>query len=211
MNTANDGVAALPRLRNVGSFVDQRLSGLQKRHANGDSSARAQLAQLRRALGKPVGSVPEVWQITLEGVPIPADWNSDKPSANEKAAHAAMTLYASHQQSLKRPMHARGHMLGSSARALEFREKASEDALWRRFNMVATADSFDEVCYHLRGIVSLLRSADPGIPLDYGALADDLVSYQFLEGRDRVRLKWARQYYATKQSSDDTNSIDQEK
>lgn len=65
-------------------------------------SARALRAQLRGALSREAGSVPELWDLTLDGRP---GYLGDEPTRGEKAVHGALTLWALHQGSNTRPMH----------------------------------------------------------------------------------------------------------
>lgn len=125
------------------------------RRSTGDSTAsklstcavrppRADLARLRRALGKPAGSVPEVWAYTVGAVPESLRWDRDEPSRAEQAAHAALTLFAMHQQSMPVPAHMHGVSLGRAVGQLAAGGEQSADAVTRRFMAVATATSVDE-------------------------------------------------------------------
>ncbi len=51
-------------------------------------SARALRAQLRGALSREAGSVPELWDLTLDGRP---GYLGDEPTRGEKAVHGAPT------------------------------------------------------------------------------------------------------------------------
>lgn len=120
-------------------------------------------------------------------------------SPDEWAAHVAMTLFAVHQQSRGERMHRRGRGLGTALRSLHPGDaKTLPDPLTRRFRMLGTADSFPELTHHLRGVVQLLRAG--GAPLDYGLLADQLVTWQ-VHGRDQVQLVWGRQFYRTRRTA----------
>ena len=57
-------------------------------------SARALRAQLRGALSQEAGSVPELWDLTLDDRP---GYLGDEPTRGEKAVHGALTLWALHQ------------------------------------------------------------------------------------------------------------------
>jgi len=193
------GSVTWPQRGVVGSLVDQRVSSLQERVRAGDSSAVAMMAHLRHAAGKPAGSVPDVWPITLAAELVrPGD--GDEPSHPEIAVHIALTLYAVHQQSRPDRMHRRGVGFGRALRALHPAD-AETDPIRRRFQAVGTADSLDELVHHARGLVQLLRAA--GQPLDYGLLADQLHAWQ--RGDEvRVRLVWARDFYRTEPSTPKT-------
>jgi CRISPR system Cascade subunit CasB len=178
-------------LRPLGALVDERVSGLQARYRNNRSSGVSDLAALRRASTAEPGADPRIWELTLAGIPTPAG-AGDEPTAEERAAHAALTLYAVHQQSQSLPMHVPGQGLGRSVRTLGQRPGA-EAAVRRRFEALGTAATFAELMQHARGLIRQLRSA--AIPLDYGQLADDLVALQSPAHAPRVRLRWGRDYH----------------
>jgi len=184
-------------LGTVGSVVDSRLRVLQEGLLANTASSAATLARLRRAAGKPAGSAPDIWQVTLSEQFVPAG-SGDAPTAAETAAHVAMTLYAVHQQSAKGRMHQRGYGLGRSARLLRTHLASPDsetDPVRRRFQAIGTADSLDELVHHARGLVQQFRSA--AIPLDYGLFADQLARWHHEAGAGRVRLQWGREFYRT--------------
>jgi CRISPR system Cascade subunit CasB len=95
-------------------------------------------------------------------------------------------------------MHQAGHPLGRSIRALipvERGDNYVDHAVARRFAMLGTADTLDELTHHLRGMVQLLRTN--GVPLDYGQLAADLLNWQRPGHAARVRLRWGRDFHRT--------------
>ncbi|WP_239336515.1 type I-E CRISPR-associated protein Cse2/CasB [Frankia sp. CiP3] len=158
-----------------------------ERTASGTSPDGAALAALRRGVGREPGSVPSMWQhYTL----LTADGGI---SARLRAEHAALTLYAIHQQSQPKSVHDAGIGVGKAVQMLRASEKFSVDAVDRRFNAAATATSLDECAYHLRGLVRQLRQISQ--PLDYTALLDDLIDWQRPERIGRVRRDWGRQYF----------------
>ena len=188
------------RLTEVGRLVDGRVTRLMAGLASGGASAAASLAQLRAAVDREPGTVPAIWGLTIDGVPgRPVD---DEPTAQERAVHAALTLFAVHQQARPQPMHQRGVGFGQAVARLEAqllgpqaRQSGHVSAVRRRFDAIATATTFPEAVHHLRGVVTQLRTASPPVPLDYGQLADDLFALQHPARVRSVRLRWARQYY----------------
>jgi CRISPR system Cascade subunit CasB len=177
-----------PRLGEVGNLVHSRIARLAASRAT--SGTAADLARLRRSVAKPPGWDPDLWELTLSGVPGRAV--SDSPTAEERAVHTALVLYAVHQQSRPEPMHVRGPGLGKAVRSLAAATQA-ESAVRRRFDAAATATTFEEVVHHMRGLITQLRAHR--VPLDYGQLADDLHQLQDPWKVDAVRLRWGRQYY----------------
>jgi len=181
------------RLRSLGRAIDWWFDRIQAEYIRGAPPARATLAKLRRALGKPAGSVPEVWEHTIAVVPRSLSWDRDEPSPAEQATHAAMTLYALHQQSMSTPAHVPGTSFGRAVGNLARAEGPSEAAVTRRFMAVATASSIDEILTHIRGLVTQLRGAGQGF--DYARFADDVHDLLNPWSAQAVRLAWSRDFY----------------
>lgn len=148
----------------------------------------ADLARLRRGLGRPAGGVPEMWRYytTLQ--------RDGRESDRLRAEHAALCLMAIHQQSQSRLMHQVGIGLGAAMLELKTSGKFSAEAVDQRFTAAATATSFTEVVAHLRGLVTQLRTISQ--PLDYTRLFNDLVDWQRPEEQFHVRRRWGSQYYS---------------
>ena len=183
------------------SFVKRKIAELDADTA----SARAACARLRRAVGKPLESCADIWDFTISG--SPEQWNSfeGKPSREEKAVHTALTLYALHRQSKASSMSTDNVSFGSALAKLKQSKPNSEEAIKRRFNAAATSVDYTELSYHVRGLVSLLKSDD--IKMDYPRFAVDLFWFQFPEYADRVRLRWGEDFY---RSNDDKKGSDDE-
>lgn len=189
------------RLGTAGTFVDATVRDLQSRFLRDrqDPSAVAALARLRRAAGKPPGEITDVLQYTYSPELARGAGDEDPATPAERAAHVAITLYALHQQSRGENMHIRRRGLGTALRSLSpGAEKDLLEPVARRFRVIGTADSFDELTHHLRGVVQLLRTQST--PLDYGWLADQLHQWQ-TGRRDQVRMTWGRQFYRQNRSA----------
>lgn len=195
------------RLGLLGTALDWRLARLQREYLEGSAGARADLAQLRRGLGKPPGSVPEIWDITVGAVPARLSWDRDEPSRGEQAAHATLTLFALHQQSLALPAHRPEVPFGRAAGRLATSDGPSQEAVTRRFMAVATSVTIQEVLVHVRGLINQLKAQHLG--LDYARLADDLLGL-LTPGRERmVQIRWGRDFYRTiPTASQDAESTD---
>jgi CRISPR system Cascade subunit CasB len=194
-----------PNQKVLSGIIWKNINSLQS--SGNDSHIRASLANLRRGIGKKPGSLPEIWEFTLEGLPENPFLRNDEPSREEWAAHIAMTLFALHQQgkSLRdSPMSVSGQSLGIAVNRLVAKRDSSEDAIQRRFHTVVTSDSLEELTHHLRGLIQLLKSE--GIPLDYPKLAEDLYQYQSADARDGVRLRWGREYYRIRKDEQDNEN-----
>jgi CRISPR system Cascade subunit CasB len=115
-------------------------------------------------------------------------------SADLRAEHVALTLFAVHQQSRPRPMHRHGIGVGSALLALRRDGKFSPEAVDRRVSAAATATSLAEAAVHLRGLITQLRGIDHG--LDYDQLFRDLRDWQFPDRVAAIRRRWGGQYFA---------------
>lgn len=185
--------------RRTGLFVSHRIKALA---GGGESATRAALALLRRGIGRPPGSAPELWSATFLGLPEDLMGTDGGPTRAEWAVHTALTLYALHQQGKsprEKSMHREGRRLGMAVRDL-VRGEDDESRVKRRFDAVATAGDLIELSNHLRGLIQLLKAED--IALDYAQLAEDIYRYQFSGARDSVRLNWGRDFYRFKQIQD---------
>jgi len=180
-------------------FVKRKIGRMIE--SNTQSEVKAALAMLRRGIGKAPGSMPELWNVTLSELPEILLSKNEEPTNGEWAVHTALTLYALHQQgkdSERHCMQKEGENLGIAARRLVDREKSNEEAVIRRFHLVALSDNFNRLSWHLRGLIQLLKSKD--IPLDYPALTEDLYWFNFNDMRDGIRLKWGQDFYRSVES-----------
>jgi CRISPR system Cascade subunit CasB len=182
--------------------VQQQIGKLCQRE--NESFVRAALANLRRGIGKAPGSIPSVWEWTLSDLPDQVLSQSGEPTYGEWAIHTAMTLYAFHQQGKDirtANMNTSKSLLGQGIRKLALArmkgqgEQEEDQGVVRRFQAIVTSNSMSELSSHLKGIVQLLKAAD--IPLDYSRLAVDLYEFQYPQNRNKVRLRWGQEYYAT--------------
>ena len=192
----------------VSAYVRRRIQSIIE--SSYESAARATLAKLRRGIGKPPGSMPEIWGATLEDLPDEMKSKNGVPTICEWAVHTALTLYALHQQGRdlhKKPMSCENVSLGCAIRRL-VKSKEDEPRVKRRFDAAATSDDLEEFSYHLRGLVELLKTED--VPLDYPALTRDLYWFQIPETRDSVRLSWGQDFYRYSKT-EDTNQNDTRK
>ncbi|MBF4460960.1 MULTISPECIES: type I-E CRISPR-associated protein Cse2/CasB [unclassified Rathayibacter] len=186
-------------------FVGERVADLQRAslatHGGlGRAAATASLARLRRAATGAPGADPLVWGETLDGLPVEYHGVDGGVTSAERAAHAAITLYAVHQQSKQIPMHRPGVSLGRAVARLAAvnappgsEERPGEAAVVRRFLALGTAATFDETVRHARGLITQFRADN--IPLDYGLLAYHLARLQVPRYADGVRLDWGRDFY----------------
>lgn len=189
-----------PQPRRTRSHVASYVDGVIHRLVPSGGSqtgprARAQLAQLRRGVGREPGTVPEIWGLTLDGLDCPGP--GDAPSREENAVHVALTMFAVHQQSRAVSM-STNISFGQAVRRLATTvsngsEDVHEGPVYRRFTELATAASLDELTHHARALVTQMRAADIGF--DYGRFADDLVAFQDPRRAGEVRRRWGRDFH----------------
>lgn len=194
-----DPTAASTRAAVLRREVDRRVWGLQRTYLDStdreNSDATATLARLRRCDPAAVGSEPLVWEVTLGDLPAELRWD-DASSPAEQAIHAALVLYATHQQSNQSPVHVRGARLGGAVRRLaEVRGHNGEpdESSIRRLHQAVLANDAPGRLHHLRGLITLLRSESEPIPLDYAELAVDLWRlFDPNQDSERVVARWGR-------------------
>ena len=157
---------------------------------------KATLAKIRKTLGKPLSEATEMWPILFKNLPEEFLSSYQQPSYEELAIYTALQLYALHQQGVStsvmlddsKPYENIGSALG------KLRKEDDTTSIDRRFNTMITSSTFEELTYHLRHLISLLKVESPVIQVNYSGLANDL--YWFLNnGQENVRLNWARAYY----------------
>lgn len=179
--------------KTAGVYVENKVQMLLK--TKNEALAYSSLAKLRKGIGKMPGELPELWEMTLEGLPLECMSHNGNPTSMEWSVYIALTMFALHQQGKDRiinPMHIHGVSLGTAMRRMV---KSDDDMarVKRRLDSLITASSFTGISYYLRALVNLLRRAD--IPLDYAMLARDLYYLQIPGSAERVKLRWGQDFY----------------
>ena len=184
----------------ISGFVASKIYLIQSRM---DSPwSKSMLAKLRRGVGKNPAEAPEIWEITLNGLPEELLYKGqpEKGSATEAewAIHTALTLYALHQQGNSYGVSAGrsdgGLSFGSAMRRLILPDRTNEESIKRRFNAIITSNDLSELSNHGRGAIQLMKSSPKPIKLDYPLFAGDLYGYQLK--KNSVRLRWGRDFYS---------------
>lgn len=189
MSTSNSAVTGLE------DFVAHKIHRLYASYQAGNSSARKQLSDLRRAVGQNPAKNPLAWQYVIspeedEVFPEDAKYRQqDQPTRKELAAYSALALYAVHQQSEQRKMHAAGRYFGTAVGQLVSRGTPS---IKRRFDSLMQARTFEGIMYHARTLVQLLKQQE--IPFDYGKFAADLAKLQDPKTKAQVITRWSRDF-----------------
>lgn len=189
--------------RQIEDYMRRRLSDFASDPNAG--RVRAQLAALRRGVGRKPGDMPDLWGLLFADMPEEMMSRTAEPTAAEWAAYTALTLYATHQQGTeinRQNMHT-GQDAGRLGKAVARLVKNADDRerIARRFNAFATASDMTEAAHHLRGLIQLLRAEE--IPLNYIRLAGDLYRFQNPEYAPDVRLSWGQDFYWRKPDETD--------
>lgn len=155
---------------------------------------RAALAELRRGLGHPPGTVPRMARYVEPFIPADASrWEQD-------VHYLVAALFAAHPDDVA----SEGGRLNLG---WSFRRLASEtgsESIEKRFLALLDAES-EDLHVHLRHAVSLMRAHD--VPVDYDRLLRDLRDWK-KEDR-RVQRRWARTYFGAKTGAEDQESTNE--
>lgn len=210
-NSAESGTAPIREVLGLssGQAVRSRVNGLIVHRLSKDTpSARALRAQLRSALGKETGSIPAIWDLTLDDE---SQYLGNNPTRGEKAVHGALTLWARHQGSNKRQMHDvsdHPRRFASAIRVVAEKQRGEkqrgekrveETPIYRSFSAAIQAPTYEGLLVRLRSLVSQLEAAE--VPCDYGYLASDLFYWQDPSRRTSVVRNWGRQFARTTQTA----------
>lgn len=190
-------------MRHVSGVVTRLQAGYVRiGEARPTSHSVGALATLRRGLGSAAGADTAAWAIVLDGFPEtlmgPSRGLISAATNAERAAFAAITTWAVHQQGVQsQPMHVPGVGLGEATRRIA-RARARQDSAGgldeqtiERMHRLALAHNEILRAQSLRALVTLMRGGRPPVGLDYGQLAADLFLLRTRHA-DGVRLRWGR-------------------
>ena len=159
------------------SFITY-LEGLKK------AENRAALAALRRGLGQPPGSVPEMFPYVVRFLPKKAYPNS----WTEQSYYLIAALYALHPESI-----GKGNLGTHFARTLDPNPDLNA-AVERRFITLLTAHP-DDLAAYLRQAISFLKSRQKPVVINWHQLMGDVLAWGYPEGQNRVQKQWAAQFW----------------
>ncbi|MDP8243567.1 MAG: type I-E CRISPR-associated protein Cse2/CasB [Candidatus Hinthialibacter antarcticus] len=161
-------------------FIDYLLSLKQQQN-------RGALAHLRRGLGKPPGTVADVY-------PYVGRFLGDKTTLRERdEIYLVASLFALHDE------HQTIGNLGASFHSI-WMDAEKSSSLEKRFVNLLNANR-EELPGRLRHAVSLLKSK--GVGVDYAQLLDDLRWWD--SDRRTVQEQWARSFWAYSKTEDQSN------
>ena len=159
--------------------------------------SRAELAILRRSLGKPPGASPEVFRIIGRYIPESVRAEDD--------CFLVAALFAKHPLNWPpgagEPRSVRN--FGASMHRLKIKRAGGSEGVERRFSALLAA-SREELAEHLRHAIGLLAAAK--VEVDWLQLLDDLGWWHF-EDRS-VQRRWARAFWRSEESAEDVAAGD---
>ena len=163
-------------------------------------SSKANLAKIRRTIGKPLNEVTEVWPILFDKLPEEFVSEYENPTSEEIAIYHAIQLYSLYQQGGQSFQRLSEHNEDNKKPNIGYylsslRKEDSTTTTDRRFNAMITSSTLEELVYHLHHMLSLLKSKSSYRKIDFAKLAEDLYWYQ-QNNQEIVRLEWARAYYS---------------
>lgn len=212
---------AVPVQQRVAELAAALIGSWQEGYLSDRSPAVAALARLRRGAGREAGETPDLWNlIDTDALHTQAEGSRQLSEQElvraENALHAALTLWAFHQQSRGAPMHRRHSRerpggLGAAVRRL-MQADGIDDPVRKRLVRAGTAPDLVTLTQRLRDIVALLRRDD--IPLDYALLAGQLYLWQLPDGPAAVRRRWGRSFHEQwrpRPASDENTTPDTDK
>lgn len=152
---------------------------------------RAVMAHLRRGLGKPPGTVVEMF-------PYVSRYFEGKGPADD-AKFIISSLFAWHQQSTDK-----GNM-GDHFRKISNAFGQENESAERRFRALLNAH-FDSLHYHLRQAVGLAKSKD--VPINWSQLYRDIINWSRPERF--VQKNWAKAFWAPEKQVETVKNKDKE-
>lgn len=168
-------------------------------------STKADLAQLRRDVGKSFEEAQNSWPIIMNQL---SSWffpqydrnQSILPATSQmKAVYYALSLFAVHNQGWKANVRLKPEKDPSFGEALYLWVQGSEEneaRLMKRLGILLSQKDMEGVYAKIRPIISLLKSKK--IALDYSKMASDFYLCRSQRGIKSVTFRWMSDYYFTK-------------
>lgn len=157
------------------------------------------LAILRQGFDRPPGDLPGMWPyyVHLSGSGI----RTHKLTAE----HLTLCVFGLHQQGIRtrvngRSEDGRGPSFATALNRLRASGRFSEAALDARVSQAATAPDVTALAYHLRALITMLKTL-PTSQFNYDGLFADLVSWQDPARAPHVRLRWGIDYMQQTQTT----------
>ncbi|MBD5143309.1 MAG: type I-E CRISPR-associated protein Cse2/CasB [Ruminococcus sp.] len=196
----------MSKSKQIYSYTASKLEYLKS--IAGTGAGKKMMANLRHGVGKKTGELPELWGIVFHQIPDELV-GTNEASYAENAIYTALTLYALHQQgkdikennmnqkypddNQEKSNETKKYMSLGRAAAKLIKHEDDTERILNRLHLVVTAVSPEDLAYHLRGIIQLLRQES--ISLDYAKLAVDLYQFYYEDAAETVKLRWGRDFW----------------
>ena len=150
------------------------------------------LATLRQGFDRQPGDLPGMWPYYVHLS------EAGRVTRRLTAEHLALSMFGLHQQGVRSRVHASaekgwGPSFATALNRLRASGRFSEAALDARVSQAATAPDVAALAYHLRGLITMLKTL-PNSQFDYDGLLRDLEDWQDPARIARVRLRWGIDY-----------------
>lgn len=156
---------------------------------------RAALAALRRGLGQPPGTVPDMFPYVIRRMPntvYPGSWE-------ESAYYLIAALFALH------PDKGSGVNLGAHFAQTLDQNADHNSAVERRFTALLTAHP-DDLSFYLRQAISFLKSRKIPVLVNWHQLMWDVRDWGHPDRRTRVQKQWANQFWRIQKQEENEKS-----
>jgi CRISPR system Cascade subunit CasB len=163
---------------------------------------KAALAALRRGLGKPAGTVPEMFPYVEPFIPV------NEYARHVEAAYLVASLFGLHPNHGESSEEARSRQqrgFGASLAQLRRREGSTDEdeGVARRFGALLNCDR-EGLPTHLRHLMTLLHSRSRDTPIDYSQLYNDIARWDAPD--HYVQRNWAAGFWRRAPANTDTTA-----
>ncbi len=192
----------MSRTKDVGDYVGKKIEGFAKN----EYLARSRLAVLQRGAGKAPGEIPEIFGTVLRGMPSGFIGEDGAASKEEWACFTALTLFALHQQGNnveKNCVNTKNYVsIGTAAGKLKATQADAnaDERILGRIRQITSASDISGAAWHLRSLIQLFKKN--GIKINYQLLAEDLYTWQFPDGKNKISLKWGQDFFRKTKTED---------
>lgn len=156
---------------------------------------RAALAALRRGLGQPPGTVPDMYPYVVRFLPK----NAYPNSWLEQSYYLVAALYALYPEGT-----AEGNLGSHFAQTLD-PDPDRNSATERRFTALLTAHP-DDLHFYLRQAISFLKANDKCSGINWHQLMWDVRDWGFPDRQNRVQKQWAAQFWRRRGDDEEEES-----
>jgi CRISPR system Cascade subunit CasB len=169
-------------------------------------SSKAILSELRNSAGKSFDQAETIWPFMFSNLPESFLGKGKHVTYEENAIYNTLQIYAICMQGTSKKLTADEKDAGNIGKSLSFIRQDTRNSMDQRFNAMITSDTYDELIYHLRQMMKILKAkADKNIKIDFPKLSEDLYWYQMGKGKE-ICFDWAKSYYMDYNTEEENNN-----